>query len=328
MKCFLRRLFYGFLRLVGSEIRDERTGRSLGRAVLLPWRGKIYVLGAHCELWVPVPRPQNTMCFWKQAVGFTTHAGAFPARQSPATEILARSPWRNLPPHVCLVVLDHRKPTVVEAGLQRWTRHGFAADDIFLVFGGAADDFAHIPWAQKHFLDEPRLRTRNHQREKQSYRSAMAVVSAAIKDRDFTHVLFVEYDQWPVAGDVAGAYLQALQRLGADVVGYEVRRMDGTIHPHWLGEDCAGSGYPFAPAWSMLGTGHFWKREAWDAVAAENKNAHWYLELDLPTTARDLGFVLGRLIEQEPFVRDTPENLHFTPATAQQAGAWTIHPIK
>lgn len=56
---------------VGARIVDEN-GRSLGRALIIPWRGKIHVIG----LEVPVSvrwEPQKRLTYWKQEIGFATH---------------------------------------------------------------------------------------------------------------------------------------------------------------------------------------------------------------------------------------------------------------
>ncbi len=313
-------------RALGSPITDVRTGEKLGRALLIPWGGKIHILGAHCQLWVATPVPQEKLIYWCQRIGFTRHPVEDIPRREPARSLLQNSPWVQAEPRVLLALLDHRAPAAVEATLQLWQQAGFSAEEIFLAYGGEEKNLASISHAAKAFILDPRLRTRMHIRQKQSYRGIFSTITEWLRGRDFTHILFVEFDQIPLVEDVGQRYLAALRQADADLLAIELRRMDQTIHPHWLG--AVKQTFPSGPAWSMLGTGHFWKREAWEAVTRTRTHAEWYLELDLPTTAYELGFRMVRLLDQEPFIRDLPENLAHTPAEARAAGAWTLHPVK
>lgn len=70
-------------RRVGSKIVDASSGRVLGRAFLIPWRGKIAVIGLEAEV-KPVFLPLARLTFWKQEIGFTVHpAPDFPHEPSP-----------------------------------------------------------------------------------------------------------------------------------------------------------------------------------------------------------------------------------------------------
>jgi hypothetical protein len=314
-------------RLLGSEVRDVQTGELLGRALFLPWKGRILVIGAETA-WLPVPVLQKRICYWRQAIGFTVHQGTVPPRGQPALILLAESPFRHAPEKALLVCLDHRDPATVVRDLSEWQKAGFQEDDILLAYGGPQSSFCDIGWTNRVFLSDSRLRTRDHQRERQSYRSVFEGVAAWLEDgaKDFTHIMLMEFDQRPLAPDLARKHLQRMRDTDADVLGYAVQRIDGTLHPHWLGSvECASR---TEPVWSMLGTGQFWKREAWAAVTRQRRHADWYLELDMPTTAVEMGFKLGRMGDQEAFVRNVAEKLEFPPVTAKEAGAWTIHPWK
>lgn len=59
--------------LFGSPLRDARTGQELGRVLLIPWRGKIHVIGLEEVRVRPVFVPQERLTYWKQEIGFTTH---------------------------------------------------------------------------------------------------------------------------------------------------------------------------------------------------------------------------------------------------------------
>ncbi len=69
---FLRNLFLRLARWLGSEIIDARTGRPLGRALLIAWRGRAWVIGLEREV-RPVFLPQTRLTYWRQELGFATH---------------------------------------------------------------------------------------------------------------------------------------------------------------------------------------------------------------------------------------------------------------
>lgn len=328
MRRFLSLALTWLARLFGQTIRDARDGRILGRAFLFAWGGKLHVVGAHCERWIPIPLPQtNRLVYWKQYIGFTTHNDAFPERKEPALSILKHSPYSRLERQVLLAVLDHRAPDVTTKSIVLRLNHGFQPDQVLLLYGGSHQNFQTIQWSQKIFLDDLRLRTVNHIRESQSYRSVLQAVSSHINLTHFTHVLFVEADHIFLAPNIPSCFLAEMDQQDADILGYQVRRLDGTIHPHNLGTISIPT-YPQPQVWSMLGAGHFWKREAWEAVTAKEVHSNWYLELDLATTAVELGFRVISITHQEPFVVDIPSRLSHTIESARKSGAWTLHPVK
>ena len=64
--------FVRVARIVGTKIIDQRTGKSLGRALIVPWRGKVHVIGLETAVKV-VWLPQKRLTYWKQEIGFATH---------------------------------------------------------------------------------------------------------------------------------------------------------------------------------------------------------------------------------------------------------------
>ena len=68
----LRALVVHTARLLGSPVRDQRTGRVLGRAMILSFRGKVHLIGLDAVV-RPVFLPQPRLTYWKQELGFTTH---------------------------------------------------------------------------------------------------------------------------------------------------------------------------------------------------------------------------------------------------------------
>ena len=71
----LRPLFLGVINLLSSNIRDVDTGEYIGRALLIPWRGRILILGKGVAGYALVPKfcAQTRLTFWKCELGFTQH---------------------------------------------------------------------------------------------------------------------------------------------------------------------------------------------------------------------------------------------------------------
>ncbi|MGB8167934.1 MAG: hypothetical protein WCF18_10615 [Chthoniobacteraceae bacterium] len=238
--------------------------------------------------------------------------------------------------HVLNVILTHQAAPCVAAMLD-WWRQYLDLDDVLVAAGGRRADFEGIAHPQKIFIEDPRLHTVDHQREFQSYTRTFHEISAWLAGRDYTHVSFCEYDHLPLISDFNERQLTRLVAENADVIGGQVRRVDGTNHPHYLYHH---SNPEFHRFWekitrredpevilSMFGSGSFWTREAFDAVAAGAEPFRIYLELYLPTLAHHLGFRVRDLPDQNPFVqvfRDLEPELD----AAREAGAWAVHPVK
>ncbi|MBP7948153.1 MAG: hypothetical protein KA004_00765 [Verrucomicrobiales bacterium] len=60
-------------RILGSKIRDVHTGAVLGRAFLIPWRGRIHLLGFSGIPVYPVFLTQERVTYFRQSLGFTAH---------------------------------------------------------------------------------------------------------------------------------------------------------------------------------------------------------------------------------------------------------------
>ena len=307
-----------FFRLIGSEIRDCRTGKRLGRGLVFWWGGRLHLLGCDCAL-VPVPIPQKRLTYWKQSIGFTAHPEVDFSSASPVSAVPGE------PKSVLLVLLDHRDPASVEKTISLWKKAGFDSENLLLAYGGGRDSFDKITHPNKFLLTESRHRTSDHQRERQSYREIFSRANEWLPSRSFTHILFQEYDHLPLVTDLPTRLLRCLAEERADILAYHLGRVDASTSPHWLStvtDTCEKK-----VALSMLGTGHFWRREAWESVAADNTLADWYLELDLPTTAHRAGYRLREIPSQGKFVQNLEKNRP-SPADAIASGAWTIHPVK
>lgn len=209
--------------------------------------------------------------------------------------------------------------------------------DILLVYGGAPSEFNALKSSPKIFVNDPRLRTRDHQRERQSYQGVFHAISAFIAPSpQYQFIHFTEFDCVPLTDNLPLWLANRLESENADVLGCRLSRIDGTNHPHFLyhAADPAflslihrnSSRSNPSVVLSMLGCISFWKRHAFDAVARIPDASPFYLELVIPTLAHHLGFRVRNLTDQSPFVQ--PSGPLKDLAALHQAGAVMAHPVK
>ncbi len=236
------------------------------------------------------------------------------------------------------LLLSHQPASAVERMLAYWNEH-VPGESILLAYGGPKNEFDAIRCERKFYVEDPRLRTRDHQREFQSYTRLFQGTVELLKTegREFRFIHFAEYDHLPLASDLNKWQIERLNSEGADLLGFHLHRVDGTSNPHFLYHSTNDK---FASFWSgisrrtdkevilsMFGTGSFWKWETFCAVAAVTEPFPIYLELYLPTLAHHLGFRVRDFAEQDRFVRVLKdETSHIERARAE--GAWTLHPVK
>jgi hypothetical protein len=72
LKQVLRNFGVFAVRHFGSKVVDQKSGQLLGRALFLPWSGKIHVIGLEATVLVSF-LPQERLTYWKQEIGFTIH---------------------------------------------------------------------------------------------------------------------------------------------------------------------------------------------------------------------------------------------------------------
>lgn len=72
MRQLFRAVGLFFARVFGTRLVDFQTGRDLGKAFVIGWRGKIHVIGLEQAVRA-VFLPQKRLTYWKQEIGFTTH---------------------------------------------------------------------------------------------------------------------------------------------------------------------------------------------------------------------------------------------------------------
>lgn len=234
------------------------------------------------------------------------------------------------------VLLTHQPADTVMALVAWWEKYVPPAS-ILLACGGTRADFDSIPHAAKVFVADPRLRTRDHPRERQSYGGVFREVAAWPGTPDFAHVHFAEYDHLPLVSELNQRQLALLAAERADVLGYHLRRVDATNCVHYLAHAADPA---FAAYWnritcrpdprvvlSMIATGSFWTREAFSAVAATPEPHPMYVEIFPPTLAHHLGYRLRDYGPQTRFVSHIGDRVSEI-AAVRQSGAWTLHPVK
>ena len=207
---------------------------------------------------------------------------------------------------------------------------------VHLAYGGSADTFALLTWADRTFINDARLRTRDPQRERQSYCGVMKAVIGTLSGSTVDRVLMVECDVVPLKEGLVNYLLQRECEEKADVMGVRLQRVDGTGHPHVLAHEFhAGFDVwlenPVRPGTKvvlmMLGCLTWWKWEAFVRTAEVPEPLPVYLELAMPTTAHQLGFRVRDLPEFVPDVESTGE-LDDQVEERRKKGRWVLHPCK
>ena len=234
------------------------------------------------------------------------------------------------------VLLTHQPSNAVAAMVDWWARC-VPRESIVVAYGGSRKDFDGLTFAPKLFIADPRLRTRDHPRERQSYGGVFREVASWMKERSCSHVHFAEYDHLPLVGDLNERQVSLMESERADVIGFHLRRVDETNCAHYL---CHAADPGFFPFWkkitcrhdartvlSMIATGSFWTREAFAAVAATAEPHPMYVEIFPPTLAHHLGFRVCDYGPQTRFVQHVGDRIAEV-GDARTNGAWGIHPVK
>lgn len=236
------------------------------------------------------------------------------------------------------LILTHQSAGAVGRMVDFWSGC-VSTESILIAHGGNREEFDKIAHAPKIFLDDMRIRTSDHQREFQSYSGLFRAVADWLETtgRNFEFIYFAEYDHVPLVSDLNERQLQRLQREHADVLGFSLARVDETNQAHFLYH---AANPRFVEFWrqisvrpdpnvvlSIFGSGSFWTRDAFCAVAAVEEPFPIYMELYLATVAHHLGFRVRDFAEQERFVR-AEGDLTSKIDKARADGGWTLHPVK
>jgi hypothetical protein len=236
------------------------------------------------------------------------------------------------------LILSHQSAPAVASMVGYWTKC-VPAESILIAYGGPMNEFGRIEHEQKLFIDDPLLRTKDPQREFQSYDKLFRSAAQFLRNHEnrFQFVHFAEYDHLPLIPGLNDLQIEQLKSEQADLLGYHLERVDGTNNPHFLYH---ASNSNFRSYWakttcrskadvvlSFIGTGNFWTHEAFCAAAAIEQPFPIYMELRLPTLAHHLGFRVRDFGEQNRFVTAGPDRTGEI-EQARNQGAWTLHPAK
>ena len=234
------------------------------------------------------------------------------------------------------IIVTHQSAEQV-ARMLEWWHTAASADSLWIAYGGTREEYAQIAWPQKIYLESNRIRTPNPQRERQSYQEIFQrVVADGILDgKRYVHL--AEYDQLPLQPAINSLQIRVLHRLKADVLGYRLKRVDGTNNPHFLYHQADPAFTRFFKGLSrrpdpgivlsFVGFGSFWTAAAFRAVSAVGEPFPIYLELWMPTVAHHLGFSVRRIAEAEKFNALEGDALPLLNEAAA-AGVWNLHPVK
>ena len=318
--------------LLSSEIRDCVTQESLGRGLILPFPSGVRLIGYRGRSLVPRFIPQKRLSFWKQGIGFTAQAA--PDFPNVAAQ-LSTFPPEEGSKVLCLVVTHLAGEEFTR--LMDWWKPFCPEEDLWIVFGGKEEEFKTLNHPNKVFVDDTKLRTRDHQREKQSYCGILKATATIIEQENPEYVYLCEYDHLPVQSDFLANQITEMRSERADVMVHYLDRIDQTQSPFGLFHDADPE---FASLWKdvslrdnssvvfwMFGSGSLWTREAFLAVSVQQPQIECYFEVYLPTMAHHLGFRVRPWRGENHLVTNltSPE---ITLEAAQKKGSWTVHPVK
>jgi hypothetical protein len=72
MRQVIRSFILKFARTFGTRVVEAESGRSLGRALIVPWAGKIHIIGLEQSVRAEF-QPQKRLTYWKQEIVFKLH---------------------------------------------------------------------------------------------------------------------------------------------------------------------------------------------------------------------------------------------------------------
>ena len=332
-KLLFRKYGLKMVDLFASEITDCISGKKLGRGLVIGWRGAPRVIG-HPGLPPLIPRflRQKRLTYWKQKIGFTTHPAPNYAKLNDA--IFSEPALAN--PKVMNLLIAHEAGEKFDRVRQWWS--GICPEEnLWVAFGGTREQFESLNYPRKIFIDDPKLRKTDNQREKQCYAGIFRSMAEIVEVERADYIYLCEYDHLPLISDLNERQVDAMRQDGADVMGHWLYRVDGTGHYHELYHESDPAYFAFwrslsrrenhSVILSMFGSGSFWTREAFLAVATRKQTLECYLELYLPTLAHHLGFRVRGWSEENHLISNLPSP-SISMEEARKRDCWTVHPVK
>lgn len=329
----LSRWLIRLAQLFGTKLRDKE-GKVLCKAFFWVWGGNIHVIGLPRDVQLrPVPSAPERLSYWRRSVTWE-HASA------PDFSSLNPTRLSGTPSAVCHIVICHLSATKSVDIFKNW-KHVDPDAAVLLAYGGNKEEFDKLPPSvDAIYIADLSLRTTDHARQRQQYSGIFQAASHWISERSpaTTHVHLVEFDAVPLTPNVGNLLATALRAENADVMGYGLLDISGTIHPHYGHEINNSEFMEFLRnisrrevhdrILSMLGCSSIWERSCFDNVAALVPSTHVYLEIGMPSVAHHLGYRVRPVPTfQEQFVTFEGDRSS-TLSNARQNGAWLVHPCK
>jgi hypothetical protein len=234
-----------------------------------------------------------------------------------------------------LLLLTHESADRVDRMVDYW-RKSTRPEELVVAYGGPAAEFGKIG-GRKVFIDDARLRTRDHQRERQSYIGVLRGALEALGDAEWKWLYLAEYDMLPLDSALWERLISRARAEGADLLGHRMWRIDDTLHPHYASHLATPEWLEWLASFSCranprvvnscMGCGQFWRRKALEEVVAMGEPERAYLELQLPSVAHHLGFRVRGLGDQDRFISN--DVIHgANPELLRDTGGWVMHPLK
>ena len=73
MKKLLLLLLKAVTAVIGARVIDQRTGQTIGKALFIPWKGKLRIIGLEGKRVIPSFESQQRLTYWHQSLTFSTH---------------------------------------------------------------------------------------------------------------------------------------------------------------------------------------------------------------------------------------------------------------
>lgn len=318
---------------LGTKLKDA-DGNVLCRAFLTTWKGNVHLLGVpnHVQL-KPVPLRQARLSYWHQSM-------VWEQAEAPNFPRLKPAPPADTQASVCHVIICHLAPSLTGVVFKKWREMDPAAE-VLIAYGGSRQNFEALdPSVNAVYVPDSSLRTVDHPRERQQYSGVFREAASWLANhgRIITHVHVAEFDFVPTVTEPGRHLVDALVAEDADVAGFGLVDLTGTVHPqnrHQLADhdfrDFLKSLSPRELSdrlLTMLGCSSIWTRGCFDEVTRLESVPPVYLEVALPTLAHHLGYRVRPMpAQQEKFITfkgDSTSRID----RYRAAGSWFVHPCK
>jgi hypothetical protein len=317
---------------LGSKLRTV-DGTTICRAFLLPWAGRIHVIGLPNDVQLrPIPLPTANLSYWRQSIAWEQAGAIDDARLLPPRSISAEK-------RIATIVICHLDAAQTLAVYRQWKANDPEAI-VLIAYGGDSAEFEKLdPSIEAVFIGDEKLRTTAHVRERQEYQGIIQNAYHWLQERrtPVSHIHMVEFDVFPAVEEAGKRLAEILEADHADLLGYGLRDLSGAIHPHNTYELSNASFMEFLRKISireetdrivtMLGCSSLWRFECFEAIAS-TAIPEVYLEVGIPSTAHHLGYRVRPVPPSQEasvtFQGDRSNEIdHF-----RKHGAILVHPCK